>query len=116
MQIINISSLAALKTFDCWSVYCSLKAARDHFLRVVAAENPHVKCLSWAPGPLNGTDMIPQVAKEMPVDSPVRQQFVVMQSKRELVEASESARVMWRVFTANEYKSADHLDYYDCCE
>lgn len=39
VRIINISSLAALKSFESWSIYGSIKAGREHFLAHIAEEN-----------------------------------------------------------------------------
>jgi sepiapterin reductase len=58
IRIVNVSSLAALQPFDCWSLYCSAKAARDMFHRSIGLEGEHrnIKTLNYAPGPLD-TDM-----------------------------------------------------------
>jgi sepiapterin reductase len=56
--IVNVSSLAAIVPFRCWSSYCAGKAARDMLHRCIAEEegSAGVKTLSYAPGPLD-TDM-----------------------------------------------------------
>ncbi|XP_023244465.1 sepiapterin reductase-like [Centruroides sculpturatus] len=59
--IINISSLAASQAFEGWHLYCTVKAARDSYFRVVA-EDKNVSILSYAPGPLD-TDMMDEIAK-----------------------------------------------------
>jgi sepiapterin reductase len=55
LTIVNISSLLAVQAFPNWGLYASGKAARDMFLKVVAAEEKdnHIKTLSYAPGPLD---------------------------------------------------------------
>ncbi len=55
--VVNISSLMALRAQETWSLYCSGKAARDMFFRVVAAEEKGVTVLNYAPGPVL-TDMV----------------------------------------------------------
>lgn len=59
-DLVNISSLAAIRPFHGWSTYCAVKAARDMLHAVVAVENnpaaSHVHSLNYAPGPLD-TDM-----------------------------------------------------------
>jgi len=47
---VNISSLCALQPFRSWALYCSGKAARDMMFRVLAAEEPDVRVLNYAPG------------------------------------------------------------------
>ncbi|CAO3663776.1 unnamed protein product [Umbelopsis ramanniana] len=55
LTIVNISSLLAVQAFPNWGLYASGKAARDMFLKVVAAEEKdnYIKTLSYAPGPLD---------------------------------------------------------------
>lgn len=48
--VVNISSLCALQPFKGWGLYCSGKAARDMLCQVLAAEEPSVRVLSYAPG------------------------------------------------------------------
>lgn len=49
-RIINISSGAGRKPTPGWSVYCSTKAALDHYSRVLAIENPGLRVAALAPG------------------------------------------------------------------
>ncbi|KAI3640968.1 hypothetical protein MIR68_001846 [Amoeboaphelidium protococcarum] len=124
--IVNISSLAAVAQFDAWSVYGSLKSARDHFIKSVAEEYSiqqsstdnkkikyQIKCLNYAPGPLSGTDMQPLIRSSMPGDSPVLKQFLDMHQQNELVEASDSARVLWKLLQSDQFTKGEHVDYYD---
>lgn len=48
--VVNISSLCALQPFKGWALYCAGKAARDMLYQVLAAEEPSVRVLSYAPG------------------------------------------------------------------
>ncbi|XP_045644209.1 sepiapterin reductase isoform X1 [Ursus americanus] len=48
--MVNISSLCALQPFKGWGLYCAGKAARDMMFQVLAAEEPSVRVLSYAPG------------------------------------------------------------------
>ncbi|KAI3641852.1 hypothetical protein MIR68_000121 [Amoeboaphelidium protococcarum] len=124
--IVNISSLAAIAHFDAWSVYGSLKSARDHFMKSVVEEYSiqqsstdnkkikfQIKCLNYAPGPLSGTDMQPLIRSSMPGDSPVLKQFKDMHQQNQLVEASDSARVLWQLLQSDQYSKGQHVDYYD---
>lgn len=48
--VVNISSLCALQPFKGWALYCAGKAARNMMYQVLAAEEPGVRVLSYAPG------------------------------------------------------------------
>lgn len=74
--VINVTSICALQPFKTWSLYCSGrklinnkeyllylylnltlgKACRDMLFRTMAIEEPDIRVLNWAPGPLD-TDM-----------------------------------------------------------
>lgn len=53
IEVINISSLCAVQPFKSWGLYCAGKAGRDMLFRVLAAEEPNVTVLNYAPGPLD---------------------------------------------------------------
>lgn len=52
-SIVNISSLLAVEAFPNWALYATGKSARDMLLKVVTKEEPSIRTLSYAPGPLN---------------------------------------------------------------
>ncbi|EDV23617.1 uncharacterized protein TRIADDRAFT_58441 [Trichoplax adhaerens] len=53
MHLVNISSICALDPYKRWALYCSMKAARDMLISVIAKENPLVRAVNYAPGPMN---------------------------------------------------------------
>ena len=53
VKIINITSLCAVEPFKSWGLYCTSKAGRDMLFRVLAAEDPDVRVVSYSPGPLD---------------------------------------------------------------
>ncbi|CAK4608801.1 unnamed protein product, partial [Aphanomyces euteiches] len=52
IYMLNVSSLNAIEPFATCGLYCVFKAARDMHFRVVAIEEPNVKTLNYAPGPM----------------------------------------------------------------
>ena len=50
--VVNISTLCAVEPFPSCALYCTGKAARDMMFKVLAAERPDVRVVSWAPGPM----------------------------------------------------------------
>ena len=52
--IVNVSSLMAVQAQSTWAMYCTGKAARDMFFKVLAIEEEKngVRVISYAPGPL----------------------------------------------------------------
>uniref|UniRef100_UPI00398F5CB0 sepiapterin reductase-like n=1 Tax=Pristiophorus japonicus TaxID=55135 RepID=UPI00398F5CB0 len=109
--IINISSLCAIQPFKSWSLYCAGKAAREMMFRVLAAEEPDVRVLNYAPGPLD-TDMQRQARSET-ADPELRQTFTSMHQQGQLVDCRDSAAKLVNILVRDEFESGAHIDYYD---
>lgn len=56
MFIVNITSKMALVSSCSMTLYCSGKAAREMYFRVLADEQPEILVLNYSPGPVE-TDM-----------------------------------------------------------
>ncbi|XP_005997709.1 sepiapterin reductase a [Latimeria chalumnae] len=109
--VVNISSLCALKPFKSWSLYCTGKAARDMMFQVLAAEEPDVRVLNYAPGPLD-TDMQLQARSETR-DPEVRQAFANLHKEGKLVTCHQSSQKLINLLLTDKFKSGSHIDYYD---
>ncbi len=55
-RIINVSSDAAVQTYEKWGAYSASKAGLDHLSRILALENPTWKVFSFDPGDMR-TDL-----------------------------------------------------------
>ncbi|NWT61539.1 SPRE reductase, partial [Erythrocercus mccallii] len=109
--VVNISSLCALQPFPSWALYCSGKAAREMLFRVLALEEPGIRVLSYAPGPLD-TDM-QLLARTKTGDPGMRQHFQRLQEKGQLIECSVSAQKLLRLLQEDSFPSGAHVDFYD---
>uniref|UniRef100_A0A5F8GMM8 Sepiapterin reductase n=1 Tax=Monodelphis domestica TaxID=13616 RepID=A0A5F8GMM8_MONDO len=109
--VVNISSLCALKPFKSWSLYCAGKAARNMMFRVLAEEEPTVRVLNYAPGPLD-TDM-QREAREKTRNLEVRQQMSKLKDTQSLVDCDISAQKLLRLLERDVFKSGDHIDFFD---
>ncbi|ELW64036.1 Sepiapterin reductase [Tupaia chinensis] len=109
--VVNISSLCAQQPFKGWTLYCGGKAARDMMFQVLAAEEPSVRVLSYAPGPLD-TDM-QQLARETSVDPDMRKKLQELKTKGELVDCSVSAQKLLSLLQKDTFKSGAHVDFYE---
>uniref|UniRef100_A0A8C0YEY8 Sepiapterin reductase n=2 Tax=Cyprinus carpio TaxID=7962 RepID=A0A8C0YEY8_CYPCA len=110
-SVVNISSLCALKPFPSWALYCTGKAARDMMFRVLAEEEPDVRVLSYAPGPLD-TDMQLQ-ARRSSGDLQLRRSFSSMFSEGQLLSCEESGAKLMKLLLDNDFQSGAHLDFYE---
>lgn len=53
VEVVHISSLCGVQPFKTWGLYCSAKAARNMFFKTMAVEEPNIRVLNYAPGPLD---------------------------------------------------------------
>ncbi|XP_006863050.1 PREDICTED: sepiapterin reductase [Chrysochloris asiatica] len=109
--VVNISSLCALQPFKGWTLYCAGKAARDMMFQVLATEEPSVRVLSYAPGPLD-TDM-QQLARETSGDPELRERLQELKTKGELVDCGMSAQKLLSLLQKDTFTSGAHVDFYD---
>lgn len=94
-----------------WALYCAGKAARDMLFQVLALEEPNVRVLNYAPGPLD-TDM-QQLARETSVDPDMRKGLQELKAKGKLVDCKVSAQKLLSLLEKDEFKSGAHVDFYD---
>ncbi|KAL1444248.1 hypothetical protein MTO96_029934 [Rhipicephalus appendiculatus] len=107
--IINISSLAAVKPMAGAGIYCTGKAARQMYMRIIAAENPTVTVLNYSPGPVDtamqralhhGVKEIAEVAKG------------IVESGTLLTPEATSLKLV-NILGTRDFQSGDHVDYFD---
>lgn len=107
--IINISSLAAIKPMAGTGIYCTGKAARQMYMRIIAVENPTVKVLNYSPGPVDtamhkalhhGVKEIAEAARGM------------VESGTLLTPEATSLKLV-KILETQNFQSGDHVDYYD---
>lgn len=109
--VVNISSLCALQPYKGWALYCAGKAARDMLYQVLAAEEPGVRVLSYAPGPLD-TDM-QQLARESSKYPEIRNGLQKLKSNGKLVDCGTSAQKLLSLLQKGTFQSGAHIDFYD---
>ncbi|NXU56364.1 SPRE reductase, partial [Turnix velox] len=109
--VVNISSLCAKKPFKSWALYCSGKASRDMMFQVLALEEPDVRVLNYAPGPLD-TDM-QLLARTKTGDPVMRQYFQGLQERGQLIDCTVSAQKLVNLLEEDTFCSGAHMDFYD---
>ncbi|XP_030006539.1 sepiapterin reductase a [Sphaeramia orbicularis] len=109
--VVNISSLCALKPFPSWVLYCTGKAARDMMFKVLAEEEPTLRVLNYAPGPMD-THMQDE-ARVKTADLNVRKSFTRMAANGLLLSCEESCAKLMKLLRENTYESGAHIDVYD---
>uniref|UniRef100_A0A8C6N5W9 Sepiapterin reductase n=1 Tax=Mus spicilegus TaxID=10103 RepID=A0A8C6N5W9_MUSSI len=106
---LNVNDLA--EPYKGWGLYCAGKAARDMLYQVLAAEEPSVRVLSYAPGPLDN-DM-QQLARETSKDPELRSKLQKLKSDGALVDCGTSAQKLLGLLQKDTFQSGAHVDFYD---
>ncbi|MCG8882912.1 SDR family NAD(P)-dependent oxidoreductase [Tenacibaculum finnmarkense] len=112
-QIINISSGAAKKPYEGWSVYCTSKAAIDMLTKTIASEQSEiengVKCIAIYPGVV-ATDMQIQIRNTKETDFKNVQRFIDLKNQNKLYTPSFVADTIYKIDTKNQLNSGDIFD------
>ncbi|XP_077601057.1 sepiapterin reductase-like [Stigmatopora nigra] len=98
-SVVNCSSMFALQAMPSWVLYCTAKAAREMMFRVLAAENPKVKVLSYSPGPMD-TEMQKDIQRLTGIHY-------------HLHPCMESATKLMGVLLDNDFATGSHLDFFE---
>jgi len=97
-HIVMIGSGAAFTVYEGWSAYCAGKAAMDHWVRTVGAEQvrrgSRCRVLSVSPGIVE-TAMQVEIRAASSGDFPSVEKFVDVHEKGQSREPEEAAREIW---------------------
>ncbi|KAL8580840.1 hypothetical protein ACOMHN_017344 [Nucella lapillus] len=109
-MIINISSLAAVQPFKSWAMYCSARAARDMFFKVVALEEEDVRVLNYSPGPVETAMTDDIITSE---DEGVRNWAKTAKEDKSLLTCDTSISKLIQILDKNAFENGFRVDYFD---
>lgn len=109
--IVNITSLCAIKPMSGMAYYCSGKAAREMYFKVLSEEKKHVRVLNYSPGPVE-TAMIDYVLQEA-VNENLREVFTSFKNQGTLLKPEMTAKKCMKVLLAGKFSPGEHVDYFD---
>ncbi|XP_015181900.1 PREDICTED: sepiapterin reductase [Polistes dominula] len=105
--IINITSLLAQLPFASAGYYCTVKAAKEMFFKVFALEYPEVDVLNYSPGPVQ-TDMLDNFTQNL-----ANKEFKSNLISNTILTTEQTVNRLIEVLKDHQYKSGDHIDYFD---
>ncbi|XP_078673531.1 sepiapterin reductase-like [Branchiostoma floridae x Branchiostoma belcheri] len=108
--VVNISSGTAIEPLEHHALYCSGKAARNMFFKVMAAEEPDVRVLNYSPGPML-TDMA-QTVRSCGVKI-VEDGYKTMESQGMIQSPEDPAKHLLTLLEEGNFKSGAFLDVFD---
>lgn len=109
--VVNITSKAAIAPFKSFGFYCSGKAARQMFFRVLAEESKDVLVLNYSPGPVETAMTVD--AQERSVSDETSGMFKKLRSEGTILTTEETTKRFLEVVSEGKYQSGDHVDFYD---
>lgn len=111
--VINITSKCGIVPFKSMSYYCSGKAAREMYFKVLAEEESDngTIILNYSPGPVD-TDMVAEV-QEKTIDDGLRNYFKEQRETRNILTPIQTTTKLLTILRDFKFKSGDHVDYYD---
>ncbi|UMB60971.1 SDR family NAD(P)-dependent oxidoreductase [Lutibacter sp. A80] len=112
-KIINISSGAAIKPYESWSMYCASKAGVDMMTKVIAKEQKEIKngvdIVSIYPGVVD-TNMQEKVREIPKEDFKSVQRFINFYENGELFTPKQVAKMIYQLDTKGKLKNGRILD------
>lgn len=111
--VVNVTSLCALKPFASMSYYCTGKAAREMYFRVLALEESDTNTivLNYSPGAVD-TDMT-QIIQNYSINQPLRNSFKEQRESKTMLTTEQTTKKFLEVLEKRSFQSGDHFDYYD---
>ncbi|XP_037928867.1 sepiapterin reductase-like [Teleopsis dalmanni] len=110
--VVNLSSKCGIEPFASMSFYCSGKAARDMYFRVLAVEETKDSIvLNYAPGAID-TDMTELVQKET-INEDLSAAFKQQRDTKTMLTTTETTAKFISILESGNFNSGDHVDYWD---
>ncbi|KAJ8025665.1 Sepiapterin reductase [Holothuria leucospilota] len=109
LTIVQITSLAAVIPIKSWSIYCTGKASRDALHRIIAAEEPSARVLSYGPGPVM-TDML-RHGRDFSGDPDTANNLSELYKRA--VQPQKTASVLCNFLEEDKYESGAHVEFGD---
>jgi sepiapterin reductase len=109
--IVNLTSKAAICPFKSFGFYCMGKAAREMYFRMLAEEEKGILVLNYSPGPVESDMTI--YAQSNSVSDETSGMFKNLRETRTILTAEQTTKRFLEVVVKGNYKSGDHIDFYD---
>ncbi|WP_416695879.1 SDR family NAD(P)-dependent oxidoreductase [Candidatus Pseudothioglobus sp. Uisw_050_01] len=112
-MILNISSGVSLNPVEGWGLYCISKSALNMLTAVIVSDTNSwkypVKSVSINPGPLD-TEMQEEIRQSNAEQSPLKNKFVEMFNKGELLSPIVVANKIIKLVSSNSFPNGEYID------
>ncbi|XP_068915562.1 sepiapterin reductase-like [Tenebrio molitor] len=110
LVVVNITSMCGRVPFKNLAMYCSSKASRELFFKVLALEEPNIIVFNYSPGPVD-TAMFDNIIKDAQSEE-VQNSFQKVKETTILTPEQTVAKLL-ALLEKGDFKSGDTVDYYD---
>lgn len=111
--VVNLSSKCGIEPFASMSFYCSGKAARDMYFKVLAVEEKENETLvlNYAPGAID-TDMTVYV-QDATLSKDLHDAFKSQRDTKTMLTTEKTTKKFIQILEEQKFQSGDHVDYWD---
>ncbi|XP_069113510.1 sepiapterin reductase-like [Argopecten irradians] len=109
--VINVTSGNAIRPYKTMSTYCTAKAARDMYFRVLSSEDPSIRVLSYSPGHVD-TKMLTYV-RDNTIDKDLSNRIKAAYTDGRVLSCDASAEKMIAILEKNTFENASYVAYTD---
>lgn len=109
--VVNITSKCGVDPFESFALYCSGKAAREMFFKVLATEEKNVLVLNYSPGPVDTEMTIDVQANSCSPD--IQNMFRGLRDAKTILTPLQTTKRFLEIVEKGDYNSGDHVDFYD---
>lgn len=107
--VVNITSKCSAVPFKSFTLYCSSRAAREMYFKVLATESEQLIVLNYSPGVVDTSMTVDVQANSN--DSSLRESFREMRESDKMIIPIETARKMISILESGKFDSGDKIDY-----
>lgn len=109
--VVNITSGTAVTPYTTMGQYCSGKATREMFFRVLAVEEKDIVVLSYSPGPVE-TDFLTNFQK-ISKSEELNERFQKMRKENKILTTEQTTSKFMKALKEFKFKSGDRVEYFE---
>lgn len=108
--VVNVTSKCGSVPYNSFTLYCSSRAAREMYFKVLAAESGRLIVLNYSPGVVDTAMTVDVQCRSN--DSAIRDMFRELRESDQMIKPIETANKMLAVLESGRFASGDKVDYY----
>lgn len=109
--VVNITSKCATVPYNSFTLYCTSRAAREMYFKVLASESEHLIVLNYSPGVVDTAMTVDVQANSS--DPKLRDSFREMRETDTMIKPIDTANKLIAVLETGNFVSGDKVDFYD---